>query len=458
MTDRWIVHLPRLNVERSPFALDPNCGDREQPARALDASVLFILAFLVVPLTPSFPTASFSGLASAVAFVAPAALALMGLALVIDRLGPRDLRVPVTLAGSMFLLTAFSLMSDASRVVADDFVELYKPVAILVVFLFALGLDWAEPRVARFFWPAVVILFAACVAFAVFEQLRLPGSEVLVSLYVRDRDVLAGKAVAFFHTTYFAGTVYLFMACLFLARYSVTRSVWALVASIVALALVLLTQSRSVFLAALVAVAYFSIALPVVSRFRVRIGGAYLSVAAVVFVVVAVSWGYVMSRFPYLIDGIQRYVFEFDENAGRTGSSLALRIGQIVWAWEENHAMLVGSGIGKGYNRYLESLYALYYYRYGLIGLLIYVFVWGATFFLTLKDYSRAMRAGAPLSAATLLGVHVFIVALPIASLSGVMTDQLNLLPIFYGSLGVVYGIRRTLTSQLLLMTMTNKS
>jgi hypothetical protein len=181
---------------------------------------------------------------------------------------------------------------------------------------------------------------------------------------------------------------------------------------------------------------------PFVARYGPGRRLVYVSFCIAAIAALGFSIGMLAEQFPYLASGIRQYVFNFGKNIDAGGGSLALRFGEVVWVAKENEVVLTGQGIGKGYHRLLESLYALYYYRYGLVGLLLYALIWGGSACIALVEYRLARRQGRVRSASFLLGFHIFVVALPITSLSSVITDQVNLYAIFYGLLAVVFGIR----------------
>jgi hypothetical protein len=157
------------------------------------------------------------------------------------------------------------------------------------------------------------------------------------------------------------------------------------------------------------------------------------------------SW--IQTNLPYLVSGVEYYVLNFNNHL-HSGGSLTDRYNQIVWAYENNYIILTGNGIGKGYHRLLESFYALYYYRYGILGIISYLFIWGYTYFICLKGFKIAKRSKMYDIAGFFLGFNIFIASLPFLSLSSVITDQPMLMPIFYGTVGVTFGAYRYVQSK----------
>jgi hypothetical protein len=79
------------------------------------------------------------------------------------------------------------------------------------------------------------------------------------------------------------------------------------------------------------------------------------------------------TTFGYAIGGLESFAIGKNQSA-------SIRTEQIQWAIKNNKFIFAGAGIGKNV-RMLESFYSLYYYRYGLIGVLLYLTIPFATAF-----------------------------------------------------------------------------
>jgi hypothetical protein len=155
---------------------------------------------------------------------------------------------------------------------------------------------------------------------------------------------------------------------------------------------------------------------------------------------------YLFSKFNlrYLEFGFEKYIVGFSVNSGV--GSLGARLDQIEWVVNNNWAVVVGAGIGKGYYEYLESLYSLMYYRAGLIGLIIYIGLFTGLFFSYLSAYISAARSGRLDGDLVRRGLIfpvaglMFIPALFIIGASSMVSDQIHLLPVVYIFFGFCSG------------------
>jgi hypothetical protein len=135
----------------------------------------------------------------------------------------------------------------------------------------------------------------------------------------------------------------------------------------------------------------------------------------------------ILNSFPYLVYGVENYIIGFSD-AINEANSLGARADQLSWVLTNNDIILFGSGIGKGYFEYLESLPALYYYRYGLLGLILYFWIWFILPLLKLNGHNFNLI------------YSMFFLSVIILSMSSVMTDQLRFIPLSYLFLGSLIG------------------
>jgi hypothetical protein len=136
------------------------------------------------------------------------------------------------------------------------------------------------------------------------------------------------------------------------------------------------------------------------------------------------------TTFGYAIGGLESFAIGKNQSAN-------IRTAQIQWAIENNKFIFAGAGIGKNV-RMLESFYSLYYYRYGLIGVLLYLAIPFTTAFVAYgiakKEYKTNKR-----TAAFYLSLFVYYVVSPIGMLSSCNQDTPKTAFLFYGLMGLVF-------------------
>lgn len=408
---------------------------------------VFLLLMFVLPVLPTFPRHAIGALAGDGKYFAAGLLAVVGALWVLPAVPLKAFKISGALLFLYYFLLAFALLVDVDRVIVRDALELYKPAVAAGSFLMGLGIVFRRPEVIPVVWRGLVALLLLIGAVGLIEVVA-PGWLGVAAAYKRDSAVLVRKPITFFHTTYFAASVYLLIGSMFTARAILSRRFLPnVLLAVAAFVLVILTQSRGAALALMIVLAWAGILLSVIS-----ISDTWTTLRRVVAIgvisgtLITLGTLYALENLPYLTTGLQRYVLHWQENL-TGGGSLAARARQIAWAVEHNHLVVVGAGIGKAYNPLLESWYALYYYRYGLAGMLLYVGVWGGYFLYSLRWLRRVRLTLDGEAGSFVVGLNIFLVGLPVVSFSSVITDQIFLIPFYYGLLGVGVGIIATAKS-----------
>ncbi|WP_158859871.1 hypothetical protein [Lunatibacter salilacus] len=158
----------------------------------------------------------------------------------------------------------------------------------------------------------------------------------------------------------------------------------------------------------------------------------------IVFIIYQPILNWAERTYPYLYLGINALIEKGGVSA-TGGGSANIRYQQLLWVLENQFSIpLIGVGIGKSTGPQLESFYALYLYRYGIIGILLYVILLVATYLMSLKSYKKAIRDKDYGVAAFFISFSIFCFILPLTSVSSVITDQPRFVILYYGTIGVM--------------------
>lgn len=409
---------------------------------------LFISFCLIAPFVlPPLARTSYSSYMDALKFVLPFVISVTVIALYQPRLKVKPLLLILFYSISIFLLTLFSLFYDIHRTTYSDLIELLKPVFFVSVFLMAACVHWDDQRLNKYVLKPLFVLLFLSLCLNVLEFLPHPFAHYVTDLYIRTKGVLQNKAVAFFSITYFAGTVYALIASLSLGLLISTSKKRYLAIALIGLGLAIATQSRTIFLGLFFGAGAFFIMSILYSHavtFR-TIRPLYILRITLFFLIILSIFGVGLWLFQdylrYLFFGIDSYLLNFLDNFERNSGSVAVRLSQIRFALENNSGILVGSGIGKSYAPFLESLVALFYYRYGVFGLLSYFLFWMFGFYAAWRAMRLAQSSNKSIISGFMFGVCLFLVMLPLFSLSSVITDQLRLYGLYYTIIGIVIGV-----------------
>lgn len=333
----------------------------------------------------------------------------------------------------MILLTIFAIVVDFPQSIYRDYAEIGKYGLVFLAFIAGTFMS-NEPGIDRDIVTSFAI--AACIftAMGLSESIFRSSGEFITDIYGRDMSILRGKPIISLWTTYFAASFYTFISSILIASVATFKSKWHSHFLIMGMfSLILLTQSRSGFFALIVLTLIYLVAISV--RYGRQVALILLSSAAVLTVMLfALAGDIIADRLSYLIGGIERYLFGFFEHADGE-NSLGYRIDQLSWSLGANTIVILGQGIGKGYNEYLESFPALFYYRYGIVGIAAYAITWGTPAAHLLLSLVRKRQPDLPIMA-----MGIFSLTLPFLSISSVVTDQIYFLSVYYVFLGIWYG------------------
>lgn len=186
-----------------------------------------------------------------------------------------------------------------------------------------------------------------------------------------ERGVLLDKSTTWFGVTYYSGFFWLmaFMFSINMNIYRENKKRWVLMAG-ASLTPLLLSQSRTIIVAFLLGLFIMFIdTKSFVNNTSLKRKLTRLPLFIVLTIVgfyffnnyyseIKESFGYVLNTFELLITG-DFYL----------SGSLMARLDQVIYAIDTNKNVLIGWGLGRELP--LESIYSAYYYRYGLVFLII---------------------------------------------------------------------------------------
>jgi hypothetical protein len=165
---------------------------------------------------------------------------------------------------------------------------------------------------------------------------------------------------------------------------------------------------------------------------------------AIVIIVAQVYWEQINVIFAYAYTGLSALFVNGVDLSGQGLGSANLRISQFIWVLDNMDVIpIVGSGIGKG-EMALESLYALYLYRYGALFLILFLILIIRLVFdsYRLGGYYRLINKN---FSAFFYSLFFFYALSPVALLSSASQDAPRLSLVFYGGAALVFLNKRKL-------------
>ncbi|MEX1221494.1 MAG: hypothetical protein WEA82_05220 [Idiomarina sp.] len=349
----------------------------------------------------------------------------------------RNFRVSIVRGGFLLypliitLLTSFSLIYSLKIAIFDDVFEMLRPISAILFVLFVYQFHWDEKQLKDRIYSSCFYIIVFFFSLYLFELISFPVLGDIHELYRREKDALGGKFVGPFFTTYIAGSLMLAMCSMYFARFIIEKKFSFLVLALLASFLVVATQSRSAFMAYAMLVFYFYLVAFLVHKGNSIVRLILISLFVLVLFSIYMALDWAETALPYLYAGIKNYAFNFSDHIG-SNNSLGKRISQVMWSVSENELYIVGVGILKEKVRLLESWFALYYVRYGLIGMISYLAFWFVLFVFSVVAARRFFRAGELVKSSYLVGFSGIVFSLPPLLLSSVPTDFMPTLFTYY--------------------------
>jgi hypothetical protein len=336
-----------------------------------------------------------------------------------------------------FFLTIVAILCDLFNqvLITNDLFELSRPFVYLL-FYTLYRKSYLETNIIQGKTiDAVFFIFYVLTVYSVLE-FYFPDIIRPISYFLYKRQHLRNRAIGSFLLPYNFAYILLLpllYSLIYLMRYFSFSSI---IKFILFFFVFLLTQSRSMYIACLIGFAVVFL-LPCLYN-KIKTSIRTIIIIALLFVFISgiyltyqkelrVMLGYAITGFEMMNEG--------------TNNSVNTRQNQIIWAIENNRFIFIGAGIGKAniekYGILLESLYALYYYRYGLIALLIYLTIIMTTAVLA---YRIAEKEPCSKKISTFYySLFVFYLITPIGLLSGCSQDIPKVSLLFYGIMGLVH-------------------
>ena len=332
------------------------------------------------------------------------------------------------------LFTVFDIYSDLIKGVNvfSDYFELIKPIAFIMFFWFYRFSIFNSDEIIEQTYKALVIIYSfltifTLLAFIIPDTIR--PLEFL--LYKRSSvPILANKAIGSFSTTYhFAFFLILPLTYSFILLLKKPSVCHFIMFSLILVSM-LLTQSRSMYLCSGLCI-LLSFCCPILHETRKQRFITFFIIGCVIFIGI-----YLFIAFQEELYKNLTYAFEGLSAISDGGNnSVNIREQQINWALDNNSLLLVGAGIGKG-EIMLESFYSLYYYRYGIIGMVISLTLFIVTSY---KSYKIARNCSNDRNRIIFYALSVFYFLVPFSISSSCHMDSPKISFIFYGLMGLIF-------------------
>lgn len=338
---------------------------------------------------------------------------------------------------TFFLVLCLSIFFDIikDQVIGSDFLELCRPIAAFYFYIFYRFSNLNITEIENTFEKLIFFIFTLLSIYAILEFI-FPHIIRPISYFLYKREnmrVLSNKAIGSFSQTYTFAYILILPTIYGLNLFLKNKTFKYLIFFLLCFLSLLLTQSRSMYLTFAFAVGccWF---MPI---YKKNIKNIIFVTTCLVLLLMGLYFLYlqyeseIRTTFAYAITGFELMI---------TGNnnSVNTRQGQIDWALENNEFIFIGGGISKGVNRLLESFYSLYYYRTGLIGVLIFI---GILIYTTFSAYKLSKMESHKKNSTAIFysSLCVFYLVTPIGLLSSCHHDNPKICLLFYSLMALIH-------------------
>lgn len=350
----------------------------------------------------------------------------------------------------LLILTIDALRSIDFFIVRDAF-EFIKPFSFLLYF--ALGYNMAGDEDEFFsFLNFFNILFIIVAILGILEA-RIPFVNSLFTLlYKENEPVLRNKAILSFINPYCFATILVLPVFYNLTLFFATKKFRYFCFFIICFMCMVFTQSKTILLGFVLSFFIFLLFVVFNNWILGRRLLVILSDIVIVLIIIAIPFivSFAEKNLKYMYDGFSNFFGSFSSRdfnqIMQSSNSTSLRYGQLMYAIENQDTIpLIGVGIGKKVVL-LESFYAMYLYRTGLIGIFLHLYM-----ILTSAKISKLCSKTHALInseksiklSSFYLSFYMFVVSLFFSYFSSAITDQTRIAFFFYVFIGYMFSMKQ---------------
>jgi hypothetical protein len=330
----------------------------------------------------------------------------------------------------------FSILCDLfnNYLITSDLYEIVKPFAFLLFFTFyrqsSVKIDVLEENTL----DVIVFIFLILAIYSLLEFI-FPDMIRPVSFFLYKREsvrILTGMMIGSFNQTYQFAYILLLPLIYSLISLLKNFSFKYFIMFLLYFFVFLLTQSRSMYIALAISISIIFCLPPLYSTVKSSIR--VISIILILFLLLIGLYIKYQNELEIMLSYAFNGLEAISEGSSRSANG---RMDQIKWAVENNNWIILGAGISKNIHT-MESFYGLYYYRYGLLGITIYLLIPVVTAIYSYKIATIEYRNRK--ISCFYLSLFVFYIVTPVGILSSCHQDTPKISFLFYGLIGLVFN------------------
>jgi hypothetical protein len=316
-----------------------------------------------------------------------------------------------------------------------DFFDFYRPLLFFLFYLLGSYATSIEKKTLEQGFNCVFIIFC-CFAFVQFVSTL----DTFSLLYTKAANVKSSRLSIPFINPYDFGFCISLFSYYYLVNF-IKKSFLYIFPFLVSIILILLTQSKAVFVA-FIFISFFlgPIFLGVIGRLQRMVISTkdlrFLLLIIGFIVLFLLALDFLVDNFPYLLSSVLRIL-----GGGEIGTSGTIRIEQFETAisfLDRNFILYIfGHGPAKNILPHVESIYTYMIFRFGIVGLLTYFTIIGLVFVRAVR-FAQFAKNKDMFFYSFALAFGMWVASVPIVSLGNNFTEQLRSSFLFYFLSGVI--------------------
>jgi hypothetical protein len=348
-------------------------------------------------------------------------------------------------------LLVISVLRSFDILIINDLFELGKPVYFFLFFTLAYSIHWTNSKVIKYF-SALMFMLLIGALIGIGEGTTNIVEELTSIIYKEKRAGWIHKAIFSFISPYTFATVLLlpiFYNFIKMIQPKNKSFITDMLKLFIFLLCFILTQSRTIFISFVLTLVILFLFILFNKWYPARNKIIIFFIVLITIIIFSIPFMvlYAQKNLTYLYGGLNVVIKNLNnfnlEKFIYSTKSISHRYEQIMFAIEYQDSIpLIGVGIGKALLM-PESLYAMYYYRMGLIGIcihfgIIFYTVYWAFYFTKIYTKSRFVNDNYFSLAAIFFAVVIYFISFVFDYLSSAINDQTRSGFIFYVLIAIV--------------------
>lgn len=349
----------------------------------------------------------------------------------------RDSAKIFLLYGLLAGLVSVSLFSSPVWRPGDTF-EVFRIVLYASLFFLGVLVRWRPGQIVTYVMTPLMVIMALQIPLAIGQYFRVDSVLFVLQWYTSERHLGSTRSVGMFFNPYIF-SMFLIFPVVYLTRVSLSKpNLKTRIASatfiVLLLASILLSQSRSVLIVLIGTTVYMGMVLSVTSKTLFK---RYVVVSGVAIAASTIS-AVMFLDLPYLASGFQSILTGGISNVS-TAEMRFEKYGYLLSLFVERP--VIGWGPAKSLSPNIENNYLLYLFRYGVLGLTVFLLLFSSFVLKTFRVYWHSEQRISDHSSPFYFAIHVWLVALLAGSLSNDFIANPRIFPFLFLFLGTVYSI-----------------